>query len=109
MFMSEDGKHCDLQFKHENSPANWYMEYKYVEGKDIFVEQLSSNILKQCVQIEKEEIKVIDEFFENELKDALEYVAKDMDDNLEDSVNLKKTIRKKYTFFRFYFAEKTNT
>ena len=66
------------------------MEYKYVEEKDIFVEQLSSNILKQCVQLEKEEIKVIDDFFENELKDALEYVAKDMDDNLEDSVDLKK-------------------
>ena len=31
MFMSEDGKHSELQFKHENSPANWYMEYTYGE------------------------------------------------------------------------------
>ena len=55
-----------------------------------FVEQLSSNILEQCVQLEKEKIKVIDDFFENELKDALDYVANDIDDNLEDSVDLKK-------------------
>ena len=94
MFMSEDGKHCELQYKHVNSPANWYKEYMYVPEKDIFVEQLSSNILKQCAQLEKEEIKVIDDFFENELKDALDYVSKDIDDNLEDSVDMKKKSQK---------------
>ena len=33
---------------------------------------------------------MIDDFYENELKDALDYVSKDIDDNLEDSVDLKK-------------------
>lgn len=60
-----------------------------MKEKDIFSEQLSGNILRKCVKIEETEMKIIDEYFENELKDALDFVDKDMDENLHDCVDLK--------------------
>lgn len=60
-----------------------------MKEKDIFVEQLSGNILRKCVKMEEDEMKVIDEYFENELKDALDFVANDVDENLQDFVDLR--------------------
>ena len=82
-------KKCELQYKQENSPAHWYSEYTYVAGKQIFVQQLSSNILKKCVKVDEEDNKVINDFFENELKEALDAVTNDMDENQQDSVDLR--------------------
>ena len=39
--------------------------------------------------MEKEEIKVIDKYFEVELKDPLDFVANDLDENLKDIVDIK--------------------
>ena len=61
----------------------------FLKEKDIFVEQLNGNILRKCVKMEEDEMKVIYEYFENELKDALDFVANDVDENLQDFVDLK--------------------
>ena len=82
MFLAENIEPCELQFDHENTPASWYTEYTYVKDKGVFAEQLSSNTLQKCIHLKKEEEKVLDDFFEAELKYALEAVNKDMDENL---------------------------
>ena len=89
MFETEDEKLHNIQFDPENTPANWYTEYAYIAENDIFVEKLNSGKLKECIQLQKEETNILDTFFEEELKDALEFVSKDMDENLYDSVDIK--------------------
>ena len=89
MFETEDEKLHNIQFDPENTPANWYTEYAYIAENDIFVEKLNSGTLKECIQLQKEETNILDTFFEEELKDALEFVSKDMDENLYDSVDIK--------------------
>ena len=72
--------------------------------RKIIVEKLKSSILKECIQLHKEETDILDTFFEKELKDALEFVSKDMDENLFDSVDIKAkseiTKKKKIVSFR---------
>ena len=80
-------KKCDLQYMWENTPALWYSEYTHVEDKDVYVDKLSTDTLRQCAKMEKNNLNVIDEYFENELKDALNFVAADMDESLRDSVD----------------------
>ena len=87
LFDNGNTNYSELQYKCENTPANWYSEYTYVKEKDIFAEQLSGNILRKCVKIEETEMKIIDEYFENELKDALDSVVNDVDENLQDFVD----------------------
>ena len=89
MFESEEEDLWTIQYDHENTPAMWYTEYAHIVENDIFVEKLSSSTLKRCIQMKKEEIEMVDGFFENELKDALDIVSKDIDQNLLDSVDLK--------------------
>ena len=81
-------ENCELQFKYENCPATWYSEYSYVKEKNIFVQQLDANTLKECIKVNEEDTKVINDYFESELKDALDAVSKDMDENLQDSVDI---------------------
>lgn len=90
MCLLPDGedKECDIQFSHENCPANWYTEYKYDEEKDIFVEKIDSNILKKCVKLDISEDTILTEFFENDLKDAIDFVSNDVNDDLQDSVDI---------------------
>ena len=89
---SEVDKPCTIQYNHENTPANWCTEYAYIAEKDIFVDKLSSSTLKKCIQLKKEELEILDEFFEKELKDALDIVNRDMGQNNLDSVDLKARI-----------------
>ena len=89
LLFENGGQNYELQYKSENTPASWYSEYNYVKETDIFVETLSSDILRKCAKVEEEELKVIDKYFEVELKDALDFVANDLDENLKDSVDIK--------------------
>ena len=97
VFMGENDMSSELQFSHENTPANWYTQYKYETSKGVFVDQLSTNSLKECINLAVEEEKVVDDYFEHEINCALNAVDKDMDENLVDSVELrsKEEIRKK--------------
>ena len=74
LLFDNGGQKYELQYKSENTPASWYSEYNYVKETDIFVDTLSSDILRKCAKVEEEELKVIDNYFEVELKDALDFV-----------------------------------
>ena len=75
----------NIQFASENSPANWYSDYKYEPAKKVYIENLSSQTLLECLKIEDEEEKLFNDFFENDLKDALEFVKNDLDESNKDS------------------------
>ena len=93
-----DGLHkCDIQYFYKNSPANWLSSYRFESEKNIVVDHIQSNTLKNCLKIEKDEAGAFNEIFENDLKTALEYVEKDMSDNLQDSIDdlTKSSIAKK--------------
>ena len=60
----------------KNTPAYWYTEYTHVESKDVFVDKLSTDTLRQCAINSHADLKVIDEYFESELEEALAFVAK---------------------------------
>ena len=79
----------EIQYSVENTPANWYADYKYDPEKKIVLESLSSSVLKDCIGIEEEEYAIFNEYFERELQDAIDFVENDMDENLEDTVTLK--------------------
>ena len=52
------------------------------------MEELNSTTLKDCLNLEKEEMDMFNEIFENDLKKALDYVENDMDENQQDSIDL---------------------
>ena len=78
----------NIQFASENSPANWYSDYKYEPAKKVYIENLSSQTLLECLKIEDEEEKLFNDFFENDLKDALEFVKNDLDESNKDSIDI---------------------
>lgn len=86
-----------IQYSHENTPANWYSEYIFEPEKKIFIKDLNSTTLKECLNIEKEEIDIFNEIFEKDLEHALEFVKNDIDENQQDSIDhlSKATIAKK--------------
>ena len=92
-----------IQYSHENTPANWYSEYIFEPEKKIFIKDLNSTTLKECLNIEKEEIDIFNEIFEKDLEHALEFVKNDIDENQQDSIDhlSKATIaKKKKTVYR---------
>ena len=87
----------NIQFASENSPANWYTDYKYEPAKKVYIENLSSKTLLECLKIEDEEEQLFNDYFENDLKDALEFVKNDLDESSKDSIDIltHQTIAKK--------------
>ena len=77
----------NIQYSHENTPANWYSEYIFEPEKNMFIEDLNSTTLKECLNLEKEEIDIFNEIFEKDLEHALEFVKNDIDENQQDSID----------------------
>ena len=86
-----------MQYVSEFCPANWYSEYQFEQKKQIFIEKLNTDTLKSIIGIKQEELDILEEVFEKQLQLAIDYVAKDVDNNLYDSVDVqtRETIRKK--------------
>ena len=86
-----------IQYSHKNTPANWYSEYTFEPEKKVFIEDLNATTLKECLNLEKEEMDIFNEIFEKDLEDALEFVKNDIDENNQDSIDhlSKSTISKK--------------
>ena len=86
-----------MQYVSEFCPANWYSEYQFEQKKQIFIEKLNTDTLKSIIGIKQEELDILEEVFEKQLQLAIDYVAKDVDNNLYDSfdVQTRETIRKK--------------
>ena len=76
-----------MQFDYRNTPTNWFTVSSYLSEKNVFVEQLNANTLKDCIVTKDDDFNAIDEFFERELKEAIDAVKKDLDNNLNDSVD----------------------
>ena len=84
-----DGYNCnDIQFKASNSPSAWYSSYWYNETSDVFCEKLDSDALKDCINEMSRDEKVLNEYFEDELKTELEIVFNDIGEDLKDSVDV---------------------
>ena len=79
----------NIQFEQVNSPTNWNTNYKHEPKKDMFIEKLSSETLKTCLKIEKEEEELFDALFDSELKNAMDFVSDDMNESNEDSIDAK--------------------
>ena len=47
----------------------------------MFIEDLNATTLKECLNLEKEEMDIFNEIFEKDLEDALEFVKNDIDEN----------------------------
>ena len=71
------------------TPSNWFTVYKFEEENNIYVDELSTDILRKCAQIEKSELKVVEKCFEKDLSAALTFVSNDMDDRFKDTVDYK--------------------
>ena len=71
------------------TPSNWFTVYKFEEENNIYVDELSTDILRKCAQIEKSELKVVEKYFEKDLSAALTFVSNDMDDRFKDTVDYK--------------------
>ena len=69
------------------TPSNWFTVYKFEESNNIYVDELSTDILRKCAQIEKSELKVVEKNFEKDLSAALTFVSNDMDDRFKDTVD----------------------
>ena len=76
-----------IQNVSKHSPANWLSSYQFEKEKNIFVDKIQASTLKHCLKLEQEDSGAVDEIFENDLKEALEYVEKDVDENLQDSID----------------------
>ena len=82
-------KESNVQFAKENTPANWYTSYKYELKKDVYVAKLSSTALKECLTVSDEDEKLFNSIFETDIKEALDFVGKDMNENNEDTIDAK--------------------
>ena len=76
-----------LQYAVKNSPASWYSNYKFEAG--LVIEDISTETLKKCIKVSEEDHDVFNKVFENDLKDAIEYVKNDMNENQEDNIDIK--------------------
>ena len=93
MCLLPDGEEiCKLQYSHENTPANWYSRYKFEPEKKIFTDNLSLSALKKCIKLDEEDVKIFNEIFESDLHTALMFVKNDLDENFQDSIDLKTKI-----------------
>ena len=89
MCLMPDGKmKSQIQYACENTPANWYSKYKYDSNKSMFVEELDASSLKNCLNMKEEELDIFNEVFEKDLKDALDFVEKDMGVDQQDTIDL---------------------
>ena len=89
MCLMPDGKmKSQIQYACENTPANWYSKYKYDSNKSMFVEELDTSSLKNCLNMKEEELDIFNEVFEKDLKDALDFVEKDMGVDQQDTIDL---------------------
>ena len=86
-----------MQYISEFCPANWYSELQFEQKKQIFIEKLNTDTLKSIFGVKQEDLDILEDLFEKELQSAIDYVAKDVDDNLYDSVDVqtRESIRKK--------------
>ena len=86
-----------MQYISEFCPANWYSELQFEQKKQIFIEKLNTDTLKSIIGVKQEDLDILEDLFEKELQSAIDYVAKDVDDNLYDSVDVqtRESIRKK--------------
>ena len=82
------GEESYIQFATKNCPAYWYSNYKFEPKNNVFIESLSSSTLKKCLDITAEEAKIFNDFFENDIQDALDFVANDIQENNEDSIDI---------------------
>ena len=91
------GERSCIQYKTQHCPAFWYSSYKFEKRKSVLTELLNTTTLKKCLEVEKDEEKVFNDFFEMDLIDALDFVKNDIFENNEDSIDLesRKTIAKK--------------
>ena len=44
---------CELQYESKMTPSNWFTVYKFEEENNIYVDELRTDILRKCAQIEK--------------------------------------------------------
>ena len=79
------GEESYIQFASKNCPAYWYSNYKFEPKNKVFIESLSASTLKKCLEITDEESKVFNDFFENDLQDALDF---DIQENNKDSIDI---------------------
>ena len=79
----------EVQYITENTPAYWYSEYRFDQKNNIFVENLSAETLKNCIKLETEDMEKINEIFKKDLEDAICFVEKDIDENMQDSIDIR--------------------
>ena len=86
--MPDGDKPSDIQYKLENTPAYWYSQYIYEATKKVVIQELNTSTLKDCLKLDKEETDIFNDFFEKDLKIALDFVENDLDDNQQDSIDM---------------------
>ena len=76
-----------IQYAVKNSPASWYSNYRFEAG--LVIEDISTESLKKCIKLSKEDYDVFKNVFHNDLKGAIEYVKNDIINGHEDSIDVK--------------------
>ena len=84
-----EGKKSEVQYTYENCPANWLFHYQYQPESKVFNKNINATIMKECLTIDTEESNIFEQIFENDLEKAINFVQNDMNENLQDSVDIK--------------------
>ena len=88
----------NIQFKAHLSPASWFSQYKYNEKNKSSIDKLDTDCLLECASHSEEDEKVVNSYFDQDLKKAIEIVSKELDrTTLKDDVDLaiKENVRKR--------------
>jgi hypothetical protein len=81
-------KKSEIQYTCENTPANWLFQYKYQPEKNVLIKNLNAKTLKDCIQVDTEDMKVFEDIFNKDLENAMEYVKNDLSEDCQDSIDI---------------------
>ena len=87
--LQPDGeKKSKIQYEYQNCPAYWLMEYKYQAETQVFNKSINTDVMKNCIKLETEDLNIFEDIFEKDLEKALGFVRNDMNEDLQDSVDI---------------------
>ena len=91
--LQPDGdKKSKIQYEYQNCPAYWLMEYKYQAETQVFDKSINTDVLKNCIKLETEDLNIFEDIFEKDLEKALGFVRNDMNEDLQDSVDIQSKV-----------------
>ena len=82
-------KRDKIQYDYKNSPIYLLSDYSRNDN-DIIIDKLDTAFLKDCLSVPEEAKKLVNEYFEKDLQDAINFLLDDINhETLNDSIDYK--------------------